>query len=236
MFTYDAADGGFRSPDGRIKICITSRQLLTGTADYTDRVRSQILQRLSLIGDLHLADAVILREKDLSVKQYRELALAASDLCRQKHLPLILHGFSEVAAAFSPAVPLHLSMPDFLKLKRKEKEGLCSPAAFAFLGVSTHTLEEAVLAQRLGASYITASHIFPTACKQGLPPRGPAYLREVCTAVSIPVFALGGIHPENMDACFAAGAAGVCMMSEYFSSREPGQKILLQEEYAGKEP
>ena len=59
------------------KICITNRQLLTGTTEYTAEVRERFLQRLSLIARHHLADGVILREKELSARQYEELAGAA---------------------------------------------------------------------------------------------------------------------------------------------------------------
>ncbi|MCQ2508799.1 MAG: thiamine phosphate synthase, partial [Dorea sp.] len=63
--------------------------------------------------------------------------------------------------------------------------------------------------------YVTASHIFPTDCKKGLAPRGVLYLRDVAASVKIPVYALGGIHEEQIETCIEAGAAGVCMMSDY---------------------
>lgn len=88
-------------------------------------------------------------------------------------------------------------------------------AAFDMIGVSTHTVEEAIAAEKLGADYVITSHIFPTDCKMGVPPRGLTHLHDVCEAVSIPVYALGGIHPDNADLCFEQGAAGVAMMSEY---------------------
>ena len=53
------------------------------------------------------------------------------------------------------------------------------------------------------------------ACKKGLAPRGLDFLHEVCSSVKIPVYAIGGIHEENMESCIQSGAAGVCMMSEY---------------------
>lgn len=215
MSMYDFLKTPEKGPGRGVRICITSRQLLTGTGEYSEEVCSRMLHRLSLIADNRLADAVILREKDLSFRQYRALAEAAGLLCQKKGLPLILHRFSQAACSFTPVMPLHLGMEDFLALKEQEREGLF-PEGFPLLGVSVHTVEEALTAQRLGADYVTASHIFPTACKPGLPPRGLSWLKEVCSAVTIPVYALGGIHPEQEASCLAAGAAGVCMMSEYF--------------------
>ena len=69
----------------------------------------------------------------------------------------------------------------------------------------------------MGASYITASHIFATACKAGLEPKGLEFLKEITRAMKIDVYALGGIHPDNMESCIEAGADGVCMMSEYMN-------------------
>jgi thiamine-phosphate pyrophosphorylase len=88
-------------------------------------------------------------------------------------------------------------------------------AMFTTRGASVHSVEDAILAQKSGATYLTAGHIFATDCKKGVPPRGLLFLREVCTAVSIPVYAIGGIHKENAVMCIEQGAAGVCMMSEY---------------------
>ncbi len=45
----------------------------------------------------------------------------------------------------------------------------------------------------MGASYLTAGHIYATDCKRGLPPRGLGFLKEVCREVSIPVYGIGGI-------------------------------------------
>ena len=48
-------------------------------------------------------------------------------------------------------------------------------------------------AERLGAAYVTAGHIFTTDCKKGLPPRGLDFLKNVCDAVTIPVYGIVGI-------------------------------------------
>ena len=81
--------------------------------------------------------------------------------------------------------------------------------------VSVHTVEEARNAEKLGADGLIAGHIFVTDCKKGLAPRGLEFLKEVCAAVSIPVFAIGGIDDSNSDAVRLAGAQGECRMSWY---------------------
>ena len=202
---------------GTIKICITNRQLLTGTSSYTPEVRAQILARLELIAAKNLASAIILREKDLSEEDYADLAQAAAKLCARYNLPLILHNFPAVAASFNPPLPLHLSMEKLRELKKHCAAENLQSNYFPVLGASTHTVAEALEAEALGVSYITASHIFPTACKPDLAPRGLVYLEAASKTVSVPVLALGGIHEPQLAACLEAGAAGVCQMSEYFA-------------------
>lgn len=196
------------------KIAISNRNLLTGTDIYNQQVKNQLLDRIRHIAANRLADALILREKDLTEDQYEDLAGAVLEICDWEHFPLILHHFADLAMDFEPVPPLHVSVSDFIALKQSSCRFGKGP--FPALGVSTHTVEEARMAEEMGASYITASHIFPTQCKPGLEPRGLKYLREVCEAVSIPVYALGGVHPDRIPCCMDAGAAGVCMMSEYF--------------------
>lgn len=85
---------------------------------------------------------------------------------------------------------------------------------FDIVGVSTHTVQEALEAGKSGATYITASHIYETECKMGLKPKGIRYLKDVCAVAEIPVYALGGIKFSNMNEVLNAGADKACMMSE----------------------
>lgn len=179
------------------KICITNRNLVCG--DFLEQIQRVLEQGV---------DALILREKDLRETEYECLAEKVLTLCERYHTRCILHSFKEAAKRLDHPF-IHLPMPLFLELDEEEKQ------YFQWVGVSTHTVEEAKTAELLGADYITASHIFPTECKPGLAPRGLAYLREVLDAVSLEVYALGGIHPDNASLCIEAGADGICMMSEY---------------------
>ena len=72
---------------------------------------------------------------------------------------------------------------------------------------------EAKEAEKLGATYVTASPIFRTKCKEDVEPKGLYWLKEICKGVSIPVYALGGINNINARNCIEAGAEGVCTMS-----------------------
>ena len=86
---------------------------------------------------------------------------------------------------------------------------------FEKIGVSCHSVDDALEAERLGAAYITFGHVFATDCKKGLEPRGIEALRKVCEAVKIPVYAIGGINCENIGLVFENGAGGACVMSGF---------------------
>lgn len=179
-------------------ICITNRHLVPG----------DFLERIEQIAALKAVDAIILREKDMAEEEYRRLASQVLLICEKYGRTCILHNFVKTAMELGHN-KIHLPYPVFLELNGKQRD------FFRLTGVSTHVPGEARKAEQLGASYVTASHIFPTACKEGLAPRGLSYLQETVSAVKIPVYALGGIHLDNAAACLEAGAAGVCMMSEF---------------------
>ena len=84
---------------------------------------------------------------------------------------------------------------------------------FSLIGTSCHSVDDAINSEALGCTYVTAGHIFETDCKKGLPGRGLPFLRELCEAISIPVYAIGGISPENISRVREAGAVGACLMS-----------------------
>ena len=79
--------------------------------------------------------------------------------------------------------------------------------------MSIHSLDEAKEVENLGASYVIAGHIFETDCKKGLEPRGLKFIEDLSSALSIPIFAIGGIDEKNSLSVINSGAFGVCMMS-----------------------
>ena len=182
-------------PDIKIR-CITNRHL--AVQDYFDQIRT-----IALAGP----EAVIIREKDLKESEYEQLAARVIGICADYRVPCIVHGYP-YAAVHLGAEAVHLPLWKLLDMPDWQKR------LFSVIGASVHSKEEALLAQSAGASYLTAGHVFATDCKQGVPPRGLSFLKEVCMAVQIPVYALGGIHAGNAKECIQAGAAGVCVMSE----------------------
>ncbi|MGN1423142.1 MAG: thiamine phosphate synthase [Oscillospiraceae bacterium] len=173
-------------------ICVTCRSLCP-------RPLEQQVGRIAAAG----VNRLILREKDLSSEEYLRLAERVNEQCRIYGVDFIIHSFPEAARALG-VNKLHMPLPLLT-------EELCRE--FAVAGTSVHSAEEAVRAEKLGASYVTAGHIFATDCKKGVPPRGLEFLREVCRSVDIPVYAIGGINEGNIDLVLNAGADGACIMS-----------------------
>lgn len=165
------------------------------------------MEQMERVVKLH-PKAVILREKDLSEEEYAELAAQILTLCKQYQVPCMLHTYLETARKLQHPY-IHLSL--FLLKENSEKL-----SDFLAVGCSIHSVEEAKEAQKLGATYLTAGHIYTTDCKKGLPPRGLDFLREVCNAVTIPVYAIGGIHAGTgqIREVMECGASGACIMSE----------------------
>lgn len=97
----------------------------------------------------------------------------------------------------------------------REASGTGLLDGFKTIGVSVHSVEEALEAEALGASYLIAGHIYATDCKKGLPARGTGFLRAVCEAADIPVYGIGGIHLDEaqIKEVLGCGAAGGCIMS-----------------------
>ena len=144
-------------------------------------------------------DKIILREKDLPEPEYKALAIQVLEICRRHGVECLLHSFSQTAEELGVRA-LHLPLPRLRELSPAKR------GKFPTLGASCHSLEDALEAAKLGCSYGTLGHIFPTGCKPGVPPRGLKLLEQVCLASPIPLYAIGGIGPETIGPVRAAGS------------------------------
>ena len=178
--------------DGKNIIAVTARDLCPRPLwEQIPRIRKAGITR------------VILREKDLSAKEYLALAERVLSACETCGVELTLHSFPEVAEKLHVE---RLHMPLSLL-----SEDLSS--RFSFLGTSVHSFEQLEKAASLGVRYVTFGHVFPTDCKKDLEPRGLSALSEICRKTDLPVYAIGGITKENLNEVMDAGAFGACIMS-----------------------
>lgn len=160
--------------------------------------------------------AIILREKDLSEEEYFELAKKVKKICDKKEVKLVVNSFIEVASLLE-IKNVHLPFPMLENLIFEGKGDVLKN--FKTVGTSIHSAKEAEQGERLGADYVIAGHIFKTACKENLEPRGLEFLKEVCERVQIPVYAIGGINNENTRLALESGATDVCVMSSAMTGK-----------------
>jgi thiamine-phosphate pyrophosphorylase len=154
-------------------------------------------------------DIVQIREKDLPTRELLELVGAAVAAAAGTGVKVVVNYRLDIALAVG-AHGVHLGMRSIPpEAARTAVDRLCLPDPF-LVGVSCHSLEQALAAEIAGADYILLGPIFPTPSKLAYgPPLGLEKLRDVTASVKVPVFALGGIGVAQVRSCLAAGAAGI---------------------------
>ncbi len=155
-------------------------------------------------------DLVQIREKDLPTRELIELVEAAVEGARGTKTRIIVNDRLDVALALG-AGGVHLGTQSIPAAAVRACLRRQARVAKNFLvGVSCHSLAEAVAAEQSGANYALLGPIFETPSKAAFgPPLGLETLREVIRRVKIPVLALGGINLDRVKLCLEAGAAGI---------------------------
>lgn len=153
------------------------------------------------------ATLVQLREKKISSKEYFELAQRVKEVTDRHGIPLIINDRIDIAMAID-ADGVHLGPEDLpIPIARK----LLGDGKI--IGSSAASVDEALLFQAQGADYLGVGAVFPTATKRGTEKVGLDDLREIKSAVRIPVVAIGGIKAENAKPVMETGVDGVAVVS-----------------------
>ncbi len=153
---------------------------------------------------------VQIREKHLDRTRFKAEALELKALCRRYSVPFIVNDDVDLAMEIG-ADGVHVGQDDL--------EAGCVRAKLGpnkIIGVSAHTVEEAVRAQAAGADYLGAGAVFPTGTKGGVSPLTYQTLRAICAAVDIPVVAIGGIGPHNIMELAGSGICGAAVVSSIY--------------------
>jgi thiamine-phosphate pyrophosphorylase len=155
------------------------------------------------------------REKGLTRRARYEAAARLRELTRRLGAALIVNDELDLAVAVD-ADGLHLGQEDLpLEIARAH----IGPGRF--IGVSTHTLEEARAAADGGADYIAVGPIFDSPTTAGRPAVGCEALRRARAAVGCPIVAIGGVTPANAPEAVRAGADGVAVISALCGADDP---------------
>ncbi|MGI5931296.1 MAG: thiamine phosphate synthase [Eubacterium sp.] len=157
------------------------------------------------------------REKDdmrLPHDEYLKEALQLRDLCRRYQVPFVVDDDVDLALE-TDADGVHVGQNDMEAGNVREKLG-----PDKILGVSAHTVEEAVLAQKRGADYLGVGAVFPTGSKDDAEQVDRSVLTAICRAVDIPVIAIGGITRDNVPALSGTGIVGIAVISAIFAKED----------------
>ena len=192
----------------------------------TDRHRCAPTPLVDVVSELLDAGvtAIQLREKDLNDTELIKLAQPIAELCQNYEAKLFINASDKVlqrstmSIAGAAGVHLPANAEPVATVKAQMKDNL-------YVGCSVHSLDAAQKREMEGADFVTYSPIYPTASKPGYGPAvGVACLAEVAATLKIPVFALGGITPQRVSECLAAGAFGVAVMSGVMSPTSAGEQ------------
>lgn len=159
-------------------------------------------------------DMVQIREKDLPAREVMGLAREAVEASRGGAQVFVNSRFDIAAAAGAAGV--HLPASGLLPgdVRGRAPRGMS-------IGVSTHSIGEAMEAEAQGADFITFGPVFetPSKAKYG-PPVGLGALREVLKVVGLPVYALGGIHLDNVERVIAMPVGGIAVVSAIATAKD----------------
>lgn len=162
-----------------------------------------------------------IREKDLDAASFQQEAEQLKQLCLRYKIPFVVNDSVEIAMAID-ADGVHVGQSD---IKGRDIRSIIGEGKI--LGISAGTVEEAVAAEKAGADYIGVGAVFGTSTKKDARNLTVETLKEITSAVSIPVVAIGGINSKNLMQLSGSGVDGVAVVSAIFASEKPGQATAL---------
>ncbi len=160
------------------------------------------------------ATFIQLREKELDYDAFLEEAKEIKELCAKYHVPFVINDEVDIAVAVD-ADGVHVGQSDMEAGNVREKLG-----PDKIIGVSTQTVEQAILAEKRGADYLGVGAVFPTGSKADAVEVTHEVIKQITDAVSIPVVAIGGISKDNILELSGNGLCGVAVISAIFAQKD----------------
>ena len=167
-----------------------------------------------------------LREKNLSFDEFVKEAIIVKEICRRYNVPLIINDNAEVARK-SGADGVHVGIEDapIRELRRKFPDNF-------IIGATAKTVKQAMDAEKAGADYIGVGAVFPSPTKKNAIRITSEQLKEICSKVSIPAVAIGGINLDNMSELTGGGMDGIAVVSAIFASEDIQKTTAMLKEKA----
>lgn len=158
------------------------------------------------------ATCVQLREKELDDAAFLNEAIDISALCKQYGVPFFINDNVEIAIKCH-ADGIHVGQEDMEAAQVRQRVG-----DDMIIGVSVHSVEEALEAVKNGADCLGVGAMFSTSTKTDVNVLPKETLRDICAAVDIPVVAIGGIGKSNISRLAGTGVDGVALVSAIFAA------------------
>ena len=176
---------------------VTDRDVLRGR-DLIKCIEDSILGGVTLVQ---------LREKNVTSREFYEIAIKVKEVTSKYNVPLIINDRLDIALAID-ADGLHIGQKDLpasvaRKILGKDK----------ILGVSAATLQEALKAEKDGADYLGVGAVFSTSTKKDTRDVSYETLSNITASVNIPVVAIGGINESNVTKLKGSNIDGIAVVS-----------------------
>ncbi|MHB8481742.1 MAG: thiamine phosphate synthase [Nitrospiria bacterium] len=193
-----------------LKICLITPPCIGNPDQFYPRVEEALSHGIRFVQ---------FRNKQLPRKTSYQVAIRLRDLCKYYQSLFIIDDEVDLALA-SNSDGVHIGQEDYpLDLTRR----LMGPDKI--IGVSTHSPQQAIEAERGGADYIGFGSIFPTLSKKTPFVAGLEDLKRISGMVNIPVFAIGGISPANVSSVLRSGGSGIAVISSIWDEPFIGQAV-----------
>ena len=194
----------------------SSMYFITDSTNYSEE---EFLYRVeqALMGGITLLQ---LREKDKSTREYIDLAEKVHTLTKKYNVPLIIDDRVDVALAID-AEGVHVGQSDMPVSTARKLMG-----DDKIVGATTKTVPQALEAYEQGADYLGVGAIYPTTTKVKTVLTSTETLGNICSAVPIPVNAIGGLNKDNIDVLKGIPIAGICVVSAIMKADHPKQAAV----------
>jgi thiamine-phosphate pyrophosphorylase len=160
-----------------------------------------------------------LRLKDASSRDLLAAAREIAAMCRERRAMLIVDDRADVAM-LAGAAGVHLGQQDLPLEAARRLVG-----RDLIIGISTHSVEQALAAERGGADYIGFGPLYPGGLRNNSAGKGLGRLREVRAAVRVPIVAIGAITEATVPEALAAGADACAIITEVVRAADVAAKV-----------
>jgi thiamine-phosphate pyrophosphorylase len=155
-----------------------------------------------------------LREKTASSLEFYQTAVTIKRLTDSHHIPLIINDRVDIALAVDTA-GVHIGQSDLPAGIVRQIIGNNK-----ILGVSVSSVAEAVKAKKDGADYLGVGAMFATGTKTDAELVTMNELRDMRSAVSLPIVVIGGINLTTIPSFANTGIDGIAVVSALISTKD----------------